>query len=224
MNQDTFARLRLHDTRRAAPGFSLIEMLIGSVVFVVVLLAIYMILDTSRADYAMGAAKSDVQENIRVALESMARELRMVGYAPSNIPNADCATPPCGVTAFIASSVTFQADLDGNNQTDKVTYTFAAATNPTKPCDSSDSTTVGSLTRTVQSWAGGAWSPATPTAYDIAQCVKTVTVTYRDSAGVVTAVAANVRRITISIQGEENARGQAPRTYALATDVWLRNF
>lgn len=120
MKQDLFARFRLRNKRRAAPGFSLVEMLIGSAVFVVVLLAIYMILDTSRADYAMGAARSDVQENIRVALESMARELRMAGYAPSNTPNDDCAAPPCGVTALTASSVTFQADLDGNNQTDKV--------------------------------------------------------------------------------------------------------
>lgn len=224
MNQDTFSRLRLYKTRRAAPGFSLIEMLVASAVFVVVLLAIYIMLDTSRADYAMGAAKSDVQENMRVALESMARELRMAGYAPSNTPNANCATPPCGVTAFTASSVTFQADLDGNNQTDKVTYTFVAATNPSKPCDPIDSTTVGTLTRNAQSWVAGAWSPVTPVAYEVAQCVKTVTITSYNSAGSAPATAADVRRINISIRGEENARGQAPRTYALATDVWMRNF
>ncbi|MGH7411452.1 MAG: PilW family protein [Candidatus Methylomirabilis sp.] len=224
MKQELFARFRLRNKRRAAPGFSLVEMLIGSAVFVVVLLAIYMILDTSRADYAMGAARSDVQENIRVALESMARELRMAGYAPTNTPNADCAAPPCGVTALTASAVTFQADLDGNTQTDKVEYAFAAPTNLTKPCDPSDATTVGRITRSAQSWAAGAWSPVTPTAYDVAQCVKAVTITYRDSTGAATAVAANVRRITISIQGEENTRGHTPRTYALATDVWLRNF
>ncbi len=224
MKPNAFSRLRLHNTRCAAPGFSLIEMLIGSAVFVVVLLAVYMILDTSRADYAMGAARLDVQENIRVALESMARELRMAGYAPSNTPNDDCAAPPCGVTAFTASSVTFLADLDGKNQTEKVAYTFVAPASPTRPCDPSDSTTIGRLTRSTQSWAGGAWSPATPEAYDVAQCVKTVTITYYNSAGGAPATAADVRRINISIRGEENARGQAPRTYAVATDVWLRNF
>jgi len=232
MKRNASSRLRLHQTRHAAPGFSLIEMLIGSTIFVVVLLAIYIVLDTSRADYAMGAAKSDVQENMRVALESMARELRMAGYAPSNSPNDDCATPPCGVTASSASSVTFQADLDGDTQTDKVAYAFVAPTNLAKPCDPSDSTTVGTLTRSAQSWVAGAWqswvagawSPVAATAYEVAQCVKTVTITYRDSAGAVTAVPANVTRITLSIRGEENARGQTARTYALATDVWLRNF
>ena len=227
MRQAALARLRFHQTRRGAPGFSLIEMLIGSAIFVVVLLAIYIIVDTSRADYAMGAAKADVQENMRVALESMARELRMAGYAPSNSPNANCAVPPCGVTALTASAVTFQADIVGTTQTDNVAYRFVAATNPTKPCDSSDSTTVGTIKRSVQFWdtVAVAWNPADPTAneFDVAQCVKAVTITYRDSTGAVTAVAANVRRITISITGEENARGQTARTYALATDVWLRN-
>jgi len=229
MKRYAIVNYRVRRTMRATGGFSLIELLIGSVVFVVVFLAILMILDISQRDYASGAAKSDVQENVRVALESMARELRMAGYAPVDSPHADCPTVPlsehCGVTPpLTASSVTFQADLDDNKLTDKVTYTFDAADEPTKPCDPSDSTTVGTLTRSFQSWVAGDWSPVTPVAYEVAQCVKTVTITYRDSTGAATAVAANVRRITISIQGEENARGQAPRTYSLATDVWLRNF
>src|SRR3989304_288847 len=114
MKLNVFARFRLHNKRCAAPGFSLVKMLIGSAVFVVVLLAILMILDISQRDYASGATKSDVQQNVRVALESMARELRMAGYAPSSTPNSDCAAPPCGVTALPPSSVTFQADVDGN--------------------------------------------------------------------------------------------------------------
>ena len=230
MKQNTRVNGRFRNSMSCARGFSLIEMLIGSAVFVVVLLAILMILDISQRDYASGAAKSDVQENVRVALESMARELRMAGYAPSSTPNSDCAAPPCGVTALTSSSVTFQADVDGNPPDvcavppcmDKVIYTFVPPVDATRPCDALDPDTVGRITRSVQSWVGGAWT--TLTAYDVAQCVKTVTITYRDGTGAVTAVAANVRRINLSIQGEENARGQAPRTYAVATDVWLRNF
>ena len=124
MKHYAIANYRARRTMRATGGFSLIELLIGSAVFVVVLLAIYIMLDTSRANYAMGAAKSDVQENVRVVLESMARELRMAGYAPLDSPHVDCPTvpldQPCGVTALTSSSVTFQADLDGNNLTDKV--------------------------------------------------------------------------------------------------------
>jgi prepilin-type N-terminal cleavage/methylation domain-containing protein len=222
MKQDAFARLRRHNTRRAAPGFSLIEMLIGSVVFVVVLLAILMILDISQRDYASGAAKSDVQENVRVALESMARDLRMAGYAPSK---AGCSPPPVGaVTAF--NPLTFRADLDRDNCVDQVIYTFDAPTDTTKPCDVSDPATIGKITRSVQAWDGANWNPDTPAPtdkFDVAQCVKTVTITYYNSAGGAAATPADVRRIKISITGEENVRGYTPRAYTLSTDVRLRN-
>jgi Tfp pilus assembly protein PilV len=230
MKHNTLIHGKTRNSMSGAGGFSLIEMLIGSVVFVVVLLAILMILDISQRDYASGAAKSDVQENVRVALESMARELRMAGYARSSTPNSDCAAPPCGVTALTSSSVTFQADVDGNPPDvcavppcmDKVIYTFDPPTAvPPRPCDPSDSGTVGRITRSVQSWVGGGWT--TLIAYDVAQCVKTMTITYYNSAGGAAATPADVRRIKISITGEENVRGYTPRAYTLSTDVRLRN-
>jgi Tfp pilus assembly protein PilW len=206
-------------------------MLIGSAVFVVVLLAVLMILEVSQRDYASGAAKSDAQQNVRVVLESMARELRMAGYAPSSTPNSDCAAPPCGVTALASSSVTFQADVDGNPPDvcavppcmDKVVYAFVPPVDATRPCDALDPDSVGRITRSIQSWVGGAWSPISLTAYDVAQCVKTVTITYYNNTGGAAATPADVRRMTISITGEENVRGHAPSTYRASTDVRLRN-
>jgi len=231
MKQNTLIHEKTRSSMSGAGGFSLIEMLIGSAVFVVVLLAILMILDVSQRDYASGAARSDAQQNVRVVLESMARELRMAGYAPQlNSPNPYCAVPPCGVTLLTSSSVTFQADVDGNPPgvcavppcMDKVIYTFHPPTAvPPRPCDPSDSGTVGRITRSVQSWVGGDWT--TLIAYDVAQCVKALTITYYNSTGGPAATPADVRRITISITGEENVRGHAPRAYTVSTDVRLRN-
>jgi len=230
MKQNTRVHGRFRNSMSWAGGFSFVEMLIGSAVFVVVLLAILMILDISQRDYASGAARSDVQQNVRVVLESMARELRMAGYAPqSNSPNPYCAVPPCGVTALTSSSVTFQADVDGNPPgvcavppcMDKVIYTFDPP-DATRPCDPLDPLTVGRITRSVQSWVGGDWT--TLTAYDVAQCITALSITSYDSTGAVTAVAANVRRLNISITGVENARGTSSRSYTATTDVWLRNF
>ena len=229
MKQNTRVNGRFRNSMGWAGGFSVVEMLIGSAVFVVVLLAVLMILDVSQRDYASGAAKSDAQQNVRVVLESMARELRMAGYAPSNSPNPDCGVPPCGVTALASSSVTFQADVDGNPPgvcavppcMDKVIYTFDPP-DATRPCDPLDPLTVGRMTRSVQSWVGGDWT--TLTAYDVAQCITALSITSYDSTGAVTAVAANVRRLNISITGVENARGTSSRSYTVTTDVWLRNF
>ena len=227
MKQNTRVNGRFRNSTGWAGGFSFVEMLIGSAVFVVVLLAVLMILDISQRDYASGAARSHVQQNVRVVLESMARELRMAGYAPqSNSPNPYCAVPPCGVTALTPSSVTFQANVDLTQPAviNKVIYTFVPPTDATKPCDPSDSATVGKITRSVQAWVGGAWSPSTPTADDVAQCITALSITSYDSIGAVTAVAANVRRLNISITGVENARGTSSRSYTATTDVWLRNF
>jgi type II secretory pathway pseudopilin PulG len=222
MKHNTLIHEKTRSSMSGAGGFSVIEMLIGSAVFVVVLLAILMILDISQRDYASGAAKSDVQENVRVVLESMARELRMAGYAPSNSANSECAVPPCGVTDVItASLVTFQADVNNDNLTDKVIYAFVPPVDATRPCDALDPDTVGRITRSVQSWVVGAWT--TLTAYDVAQCIKTMTITYYNSAGGAAATPADVRRIKMSITGEENVRGYTPRDYTLSTDVRLRN-
>jgi len=225
MKQNTLIHEKTRSSMSGAGGFSLIEMLIGSAVFVVVLLAVLMILDVSQRDYASGAAKSDAQQNVRVVLESMARELRMAGYAPSK---AGCLPPPVGaVTAF--NPLTFQADLDGNNCVDQVIYTFDAPTHTTKPCDVSDPDTIGKITRSVQAWDGGDpanWNPDPPAPtdkFEVAQCVKALTITYYNSTGGAAATPADGRRITISITGEENVRGHAPRAYTVSTDVRLRN-
>lgn len=223
MKQNTRVNGRFRNSMSCARGFSLVEMLVGSAVFVVALLAILMILDISQRDHALGAAKSDVQQNVRVALESMARELRMAGYAPSNSPNPDCAAPPCGVTALTPSSVTFQADLNGDNVIDKVIYTFVPPVDATRPCDPLNPTTIGKITRSVQSSVGGVWSPSTPTADDVAQCMTDLTMTYYDSLGNTPATPPNARRINISITGVENARGTSSRSYQVTTDVRLRN-
>ncbi len=204
-------------------GYSLPEVLIACVVLAVVLLAVSIVYDTGIQDYARGTARADVQQNVRVALESMARELRTSGYAASNIPNPDCVAPPCAVTALTSSSVTFQAEVDGDTQTDKLIYTFVPASDPTKPCDSSNPATVGRITRSVQAWDGTAWTPATPTADDVAQCVTAVTMTYYDSSGATAATPADVKRINISITGTENTRGWGAHTYTLTSDVRLRN-
>lgn len=222
MKQHTRVNGRFRNSISWAGGFSFVEMLIGSAVFVVVLLAVVMILDVSQRDYASGAAKSDAQQNVRVVLESMARELRMAGYAPSK---AGCSPPPVGAVTAL-NPLTFRADVDGDKCVDQVIYTFDAPTDTTKPCDVSDPATIGKITRSVQAWDGANWNPDPPAPtdkFEVAQCVKTVTITYYNNTGGAAATSADVRRIRISITGEENVRGHAPRAYTVSTDVRLRN-
>jgi prepilin-type N-terminal cleavage/methylation domain-containing protein len=205
----------------AEQGFSLVETLVATAVMLIVLYATYMIFDTSQQNYARGLARASVQQDVRVAIERMAKEFRLSGYNPSN---SGCTSPPAGAITAVASSpgsVTFQADVDNNSCTDKVVYTFVPPSNLTKPCDNGDSTTIGKITRAVQSWNGTAWNPATPTALNVAQCITAFTPTYVDSGGIPTGSTTNVFRITVS--GTTNARITATQSYTVITDVMLRN-
>jgi prepilin-type N-terminal cleavage/methylation domain-containing protein len=65
---------------RSPAGFTLLEILVASSIFLIVLYAVYLVYDTSEASYARGSRKWDVQSQARLALERMAREMRSVGY------------------------------------------------------------------------------------------------------------------------------------------------
>ena len=75
-------------------GFSLIELVIGMAIFLLVLLAIYQLFDTGSATYRSGQRKVDVQQNARVALDEIVRQLRVAGYYPENYDASLGATAP----------------------------------------------------------------------------------------------------------------------------------
>jgi prepilin-type N-terminal cleavage/methylation domain-containing protein len=65
-------------------GLTLIEVLVSLTIFLVVLLAIYQLFDTSHATYASGTKKQDVQQQARLAMDEIVRTLRMAGYVSEN--------------------------------------------------------------------------------------------------------------------------------------------
>ncbi len=95
---------RIHRVHAPA-GFTLIETLIAVSIFLVVLFAVYSVYDVGEANYQRGTRKWDVQSEARVALERMAREIRMAGYAsPTKV------TDP--VVIATNDTISIHADLD----------------------------------------------------------------------------------------------------------------
>lgn len=72
------------DIRGFRKGLTMIEVLVSLTIFVVVLLAVYQLFDTSHATYQSGTRKQDVQQQARLAMDEMVRALRMAGYVPEN--------------------------------------------------------------------------------------------------------------------------------------------
>jgi Tfp pilus assembly protein PilW len=62
----------------------MIEVLVSLMIFLVVLLAIYQLFDTSHATYASGTKKQDVQQQARLAMDEIVKRVRMAGYFPEN--------------------------------------------------------------------------------------------------------------------------------------------
>lgn len=182
-------------------GFSLLELLITALILTVVLLAIYLMYETNMITATWGNKKAELQQNARVALDMMQRETRMAGYDPSN---AACGAIKSG---FSEADLTLFADIDGNNVTDKVQYTFNQASQ--------------TITRRVQPWDGSCTSPTT-TAETVADGVSSLSLTYKDGADSVTTQPASVRKITIAIIASGQA-GNKTQTFTFASDVRLRN-
>lgn len=99
-------------------GLTMIEVLVSLTIFLVVLLAIYQLFDTSHATYQSGTRKQDVQQQARLAMDEMVRALRMAGYVPENF-DAD-TTNDLAATARIhvatANALAAFGSLEGGTQ------------------------------------------------------------------------------------------------------------
>lgn len=185
-------------------GFTLLEMLVSSAIFAIVLFAIYMMLVTNQVTYARGENKVEIQQNARVAIRRMAREIRMAGYDPSSAIPAQASQTAIQVAN--ANAITFIADLDGDDVSDQVTYRLQG----------------NQVIRETASWIGAAWTPNPPASSELADGVSALPLTYFDGTDTATATLADIRRITIGVTVQETAAGFQD-TYPLTVDVRLRN-
>jgi len=100
---------------RRQHGFSLLEVLMAISLFIIVLTAIMMTFDSNRRSYVRGQVKMDVQQGARLALGSMATQIRMAGYFPENFDSS----PPDPLLTHAVQIATDEAlaiygDLDGS--------------------------------------------------------------------------------------------------------------
>ena len=99
-------------------GLTMIEVLVSLTIFLVVLLAIYQLFDTSHATYQSGTRKQDVQQQARLAIDEMVRALRMAGYVPENY-DADLANDLSGTARLhvgTANAIAAFGSLEGGAQ------------------------------------------------------------------------------------------------------------
>ncbi len=191
---------KIHNQR----GFTLLEMLISSAIFAVVLFAIYTMHITNQDTSTRGVNKIEVQQNARVAKERMAREIRMAGYDPSSAILSQASQTALQVAS--GNFITLIADVTGDGVSDRVTYRLQG----------------NQLIRETASWVGATWTPNPPATSELADDVIALSFSYYDGNNNVTAALANIRRITMVVTTQETAGG-LQQTFPLTMDVRLRN-
>lgn len=125
-------------------GFTLIEMLVTSMIMVLVLFALYSIFDMSLRVFSFGNDETEAVENARLGMERMEREIR-AAYPYTKLDGVEAndylfpafgADPSDPVNPNPAGSITFANDLDGDRQveadasSEQITYSLSGGSEP----------------------------------------------------------------------------------------------
>jgi prepilin-type N-terminal cleavage/methylation domain-containing protein len=153
-------------------GVTLIELMIVIGIMGIVIAAMYNMFNFQQKSYSVQDNVAVMQQNVRVGLEYMVKEIRMAGYIPEGIPY-DVTDPPDVIPVSgsrddddevtgasfsdnvneeieeaTADSIAIQADVDNDGASEVVRYTCSY--------DAGESTTY--LTRQTWRWDGANWN------------------------------------------------------------------
>jgi len=101
---------KIHTSLRGSnQGFTIVELLVAMVVSLLAMAAIYSTFLAQHRSYQVQTEASDMQQNIRVAMYYMQREIRMAGSNPFNsLPSSSF-----GIIAAGQTFITFTEDITG---------------------------------------------------------------------------------------------------------------
>lgn len=86
-------------------GFTIVELMIAMAMSLIVMGAIYSLFTTQQKSYIHQERVATVQQNLRAAMNMMAREIRMAGCNPTGI------SPSPGIVTEGANTITFTMDI-----------------------------------------------------------------------------------------------------------------
>ena len=105
-------------------GFTLIELMIAMAVGLVLLAAVYSVFLVQNKELRNQEQITEMQQNARMAMEMMSRDLMMAGYGPSTLTRCTGTTPTTkpasspysclGIGVANINFVSLSADLNGN--------------------------------------------------------------------------------------------------------------
>lgn len=216
-------------TSRSA-GFPPVEVLVASSIFVLILIGIMQLFEPSSLGYPSVQRALSAPRNGRVAMDIMARQIRMAGYFPENIDSNNSNDQSNSVEVATETALAVAGDLDGSGVSK--TFLFCLDSGGVRrvqgPRGASGSYTCrgGAVLADGVSRLGFAYYdghnnplPDPPTS---AYALDGQAVGAPPSFATTTQRAA-VRRVVITLTATETVPNQPPQTYTLTSEVRLRN-
>ncbi|PYN86279.1 MAG: hypothetical protein DMD87_17665 [Candidatus Rokuibacteriota bacterium] len=215
---------------RGQGGFTLVELMVAMSIFLLILVGIFQVFDPSRNAYQVSERKLGVQQNARVAMDRMSRQIRMAGYFPENIDADNTNDLSNSIQVATESALSISGDLDMTGASSAYTFCLdntglrrvrgTIGTGASYICANGD-LMAESVTALRFAYFDSANNPVPnppPSTYNLdAQGLggapNFASVTERSA----------VRRIVITVTARENVPNQPAQTYTLASDVRLRN-
>ena len=217
---------------RGQDGFTLVELLITMSIFTLVLMGIFQIFEPSNAAYVSSEHRLGVQQNARISMDMVVRQIRMAGYFPENVDTdtTNDIANPVSVQVATDAALAVAGDLDGSGTSSAFLF-----------CRD-----VSGLRR-VKGALGVATSYQCATGDILAESVTRLSFAYYDAnnnpvqnpptapfqldgqpVGVAptfinTTQRSAVRRVVITMTARESVPGQPDQTYTLTSDVRFRN-
>jgi type IV pilus assembly protein PilW len=191
-------------------GFSLVELMVAMALGLLVLGAVFSVFILQNQTFSNQEELVAMQQNVRAGMDLMSREIGLAGYDPTGM-NSDTNTSNNFVgTPVSTTQLQIRADLNANGSIDatsqeNIIYAYDSANNW--------------ITRNIGSGA-----------QTFVLNVQAFTFQYLDASGNVTATAANVRQIRITITGRtakadpNYTANSGYRTFTLSEVISLRNF
>ena len=212
---------------------TLIETLIGVLIFSSVIGAVYTLYTTMQNTMHRGELQSELQQNGRVGLAQMVREIRMAGYDPSAVIPLVTLAPKAPIRAAMSGCFSFVADVFGAGTARQITYYLSGTT----------------LYRKFDTWDGAsAFNNINP--QPLAQSVEVLTFTYYTADNMIMIPASfsstqqcppnpsataqvvqqltfdqmrQIQRVAITLKTKGSQAGVQAVFFTLKADVYLRN-
>ena len=204
-------------TGRGQAGTTLPELLITLVVFTIIMLVVIVMWQQSQQAYFHGATAAELQQNARVALEQITREVRQAGYDPCRYQTTGCGATSAfdpvvagvfPVQTFTATSLWVRADRNANGS-----VTPGVANPDENVCFRLSGSVILRKITGVDCTSGGE---------ELARNINGLTFAYLKTNGTAATVTSDIRIVRISISAQEMFMG-APVNVTLRSDVRLRD-